>query len=361
MNVLITGGCGFQGSHLAEALLNKGHFVRILNTPSEHARENYELYLKRYNNLEIVWGSVMDRDLLDHCMRDVERVFHLGAKINVDESIQRPLDYLETNYQGTKNVLDNAVKHRSQVIHASTCEVYGENLFGTLNVLESVKKYRPGLQFVSTAAVYGEGSEIRMNEWHPLRPTSPYAASKAAADRLCYCYYKTHKLDITIVRPFNIYGERQKRTGFGAVIPIFFEKALSHQDITIFGDGTQTRDYLHVSDIVRAYILIAETKDLIGKEVNAGSGIERRVIDIAEKITDISGARRSIIKFVGERKGEVNSFIADNALIEQYGFAPAKDFDRGLKEYHEWRLAQIMRDYEAETAKLKNTSQTPPL
>jgi dTDP-glucose 4,6-dehydratase len=338
LNILVTGGCGFQGSHLVETLLKDGHYVRILNTPSLAAKVNYSRYLEDKKNLNVVWGSVVDNYLVDICMKDIEVVFHLGAKVNVDESFQAPLDFFNINIKGTDNVCASAAERRIKLIFGSSCECYGSNMYGDVNILESVKKYNAKLNFISTAAVYGIGSMFKMNEWHPLMPASPYAATKASADRLCYSYYKTYGLDVKIVRPFNIFGPRQKRSGFGAVIPIFFEKALLDDKLVIYGDGKQTRDYLYVTDIVNAYKLIMETKEFTGKAVNVGSGTEISINQIAEKICELLNVPRKRIQHIHDRPGEVNSFIADTTFIEQYGFKPTVSFDDGLKKYLDWRL-----------------------
>jgi len=346
MNVLVTGGAGFQGSHLVEALVKQGHFVRILNTPSEHAKGNVRKYLAPLvdkGRVEVVWGSVSDRYLLDMCMKDVERVFHLGAKINVDESLQRPLDFININIKGTENVLAAAATKKADVVHASTCEVYGDNIYGTTNVLESARKYKAELEVVSSASIYGIGSKHLMDEYHPLFPASPYAASKAAGDRICYSYWKSFGLKVKIVRPFNIFGPRQKDSGFGAVVPIFFKKAIDapKEPLKIFGDGSQTRDYLYVTDLVRAYLLIADEPALNGEAINLGSGEEISVNRIAETVNKLTGRPADLITHTEGRAGEVNSFIADTSLIEQFGFKPEISFDAGMLSYYDWKLKEM--------------------
>ena len=348
MNILVTGGAGFQGSHLVEALVKKGHFVRILNTPSEHAKNNVKRYLMNYtmdDRVEVVWGSVTDKYLLNICMRDVERVFHLGAKINVDESLKVPLDFLNINVRGTDNVLTAATAKKVEVLYASSCEAYGDNIYGTANVLESVLKYKADMEFVSSASIYGTGSKHKMDEFHPLCPASPYAATKAAADRLCYSYWKSYGLKVKIVRPFNIFGPRQKDSGFGAVVPIFFKKAIENptEPLKIFGDGYQTRDYLYIDDLVRAYMLIVDEPSLNGKAINIGSGKETSVNRIAETVNQLTGRPADLIEHAEGRSGEVNSFIADTSLIERFGFKPEISFDAGMLNYYNWKLKEMSK------------------
>jgi len=213
MKILITGGAGFQGSHLAESLLKKKHQVSILNTYSEIAVKNLSSISDKVN---VIWGSVTDKETVEKSVRGHDVVFHLAARINVDESLQDPGAFVSVNVLGTYNVLEAVRKNGNRLILASSCEVYGDG--------HSLKK--------------GE----KLSERAELKPNSPYAASKAAADRMAYSYFKSFGTDVTIVRPFNIYGERQKNGTFGALIPILVAKAMRGEDLTVFGDGSAERD-----------------------------------------------------------------------------------------------------------------------
>lgn len=336
MKVLITGGCGFQGSHLAESYAKEGHEIIGINTPSDHARGNYERYLKQYDNISVVWGSCTDAELVDKSMSGCDMVFHLAGKINVDESIEKPWDYAKTNLNGAAIILEAVHRYSIPLIHASTCEVYGGNLFGDLNVLEAVKRTGAELHYVSSASIYGAAPKEKylMSEYHPIAPQSPYAASKAAGDRMVWAYICTHKIRATIVRPFNIYGPRQKSRGFGAVIPIFFRKAMNHETLIVNGDGSQTRDYLYISDLIEGYRLIAATPELRGKVVNLGSSTETSIRWLAEWVKGrVPGTD---IKYGEPRPGEVDSFIADNSTIAAHGFAPKVGMNEGMERYYDW-------------------------
>jgi dTDP-glucose 4,6-dehydratase len=278
-----------------------------LAIPSDVSFKNYNSYLSGKKRYRQVWGSINDKDLVERIVSGVNVVFHLAAKINVDESIYDFENFYKTNIIGTSNILEACRKSNVKMIQTSTCEVMGENLDG-----------KP------------------MKEDRPLLPHSPYAASKCAAERMCYAYYKTHDLDVKIVRPFNLYGERQKRYGAGAMIPIFFEKAINDEDIVVNGDGKQERDYIHVSDIVRAYLHILNHPEYTGKIVHVGCGVPRSVIDIAEKIVKIVGKGR--IVHGPARKGEVTTFMADSSFIQSNGFKLTVDFDEGLERYYQWRV-----------------------
>jgi len=331
-DILITGGCGFQGSHLALRLNELGHNVTVLAAPSLHAKKNSFILVEK--GINVVWGTVLDKDVVERCVDNKDVVFHLAAKINVDESIKVPDEYLRSNFIGTLNVIDVVKNVESQLILASTCEVYGTNLFGTFNVLESAKKYNNHVVFVGSSAAYGSiGSIHKMNEHHPTNPHSPYAVSKLCADRLCLAYHKTYGTNVKIVRPFNMYGPLQKKGGAGAAIPIFFDKAMSNNPIMINGSGNQTRDFLYIDDLIDAYMIIMNATDLNGKVVNVGSGKEYKIIDIASKIIKMVG--KGEIQHRAERSGEVDSFIADTSFMQGYGFSPKVSIDEGLERYYE--------------------------
>jgi dTDP-glucose 4,6-dehydratase len=307
MKILITGGAGFQGSHLAEHFIKAGHEVAILNSYSEQAERNLKNISK---DAAIIWGSITDPEIVSKSVRGMEVVFHLAARINVDESIENPREVIEVNVGGTTNVLEAVRKHGIRLVHASTCEVYGAPYEG----------------------------EAAISEQHELRPYSPYAASKAGADRICYAYYKTYKIPLTIVRPFNIYGPRQKEGKGGAVIAIFTKLALEGKPMVINGDGHQTRDYLHIKDLIRAYDIVLKNQDkLYGEVINFGSGQETSIKTIAEQIASLTGGS---IHYGQDRPGEVDRFLSDNAKAEKFGFHPTVSMEDGIRDYVEWRKQQ---------------------
>ena len=305
MKILITGGAGFQGSHLAEFLLNKGHSVSILNTYSERAKNNLQSVLGMVN---LIWGSVTDRETVDKSVRGHDVVFHLAGHINVDESLADPLIFIEANILGTYNVLEAVRKYQNRLILASTCEVYGDG--HDLN----------------------EGGIL--NETAEMKPNSPYAASKAGADRLAHSYYKSFDLNVTIVRPFNIFGERQKDGQFGALIPILVSKAIRGEDLVVFGDGNATRDYSYISDIIRAYGMVLDNNDrLRGKVINFASGENAATKDIARYIANKFNVK---VAHGPARPGEVMRFPADISLAKSLGHAPQVSLWEGIDRYVDW-------------------------
>lgn len=308
MKILITGGAGFQGSHLAESLLKKGHQVTVLNTFKDEKLKNIESFK---DQVQVVFGSITDPVLVEKTVRGHDVVFHLAANVNVDQSLKDPKSFVDVNVVGTYNVLEEVRANGIRMIHASTCEVYGDGHDLAANEL--------------------------LDETAELKPNSPYAATKAGADRLAYAYYKSFGVPVTIVRPFNIFGERQKSGTFGALIPILVRKAMIGEPLTVFGDGSATRDYLHVSDLVRAYELVMETPGLEGKSINFGSGINTSVLDIATYIAKQFNAE---IKHGPARPGEVTRFPADISYAKSLGFTPEVSIWEGIDRYIAWAKAQ---------------------
>lgn len=306
MKLLITGGLGFQGSHLADYFLKRGHQVTVLNTLSERARSALELLEKKP---AVIWGSVTDWELVRKSVREHDVVLHLAAYVNVDESLKNPRLCFEVNIGGTVNVLEAVKEFGSRLIYASTCEVYGA---------------APG--------------RLAIDEKTELKPHSPYASSKAAADRICFSYFKSYGLNVTVVRPFNIFGPRQKEGEFGALIPILVRRGLNKENIVVFGDGQQTRDYMYIDDLVHAYDLIFNAKKTAGEVYNFGTGKETSVKEIARYIAKKFGVA---IEYREGRSGEVSRFRAD---ITKAGkllkFKPRVDIWRGIDQYVAWKLSK---------------------
>lgn len=307
MRILITGGTGFQGSHLTEHFLREGHEVTVLNTFSQRSKNNVASIQNR-QNLNVVWGSITDKEIVDKTIKDQDVVFHLAARINVDESIEEPSSYLDVNVYGTYNILEAVRKYGNRLIYASTCEVYG-----------------------------APAQKQLINEETELRPYSPYAASKAAADRLCFAYYKTFDINVTIVRPFNIYGPRQKDEKGGAVIAIFANKASKGEILKVFGSGEQTRDYLYIDDLVKAYDLVFKNNKLKGEVINFGTGQEIKIKEIAEYIAKKLNTK---VEYAASRKGEVERFAADITKAKKLGFSPTVKIWDGIDKYLLWKSQQ---------------------
>jgi len=312
MRICVTGGAGFQGTHLIERLLqNEKNEVVILNTPSKHAYDHYNLFFKNNPRVKIYWGSVNDKNLLEYCIKECDFIFHLASKINVDESKEHPDKYYYVNVWGTYNILELLRKYPEKgMIYASTCEVYGGNAVGFDTI----------------------------DEKHPLFPRSPYAASKAGADTMIHAYCATYGIKAICVRPFNIYGERQKGSKFGAVIPKFFELAMNDQNLNIFGSGKQGRDFMHVSDVIEGYMKIFENRNNVwGHKINLGTGVDTSINDLANHIVDIVGKGKVI--HTKARQGEVRVFIANTEFAkEMVDWKPKVGIREGLERYYQWLI-----------------------
>lgn len=318
--MLVTGGAGFIGSHLVDDLVKNGHSVKILDDFSSGSVNNI-LGFFNYKNFKMIRGSVTDMELVRKATADVDVVFHLAAQIHVDKSIIEPRRTFEVNTLGTLNILDAALENEVELV-----------------------------VYASTSEVYGSAKHVPMNEDHPLNPASPYAASKAAADRLCFSYYNTYKLPVVVVRCFNTYGPRQKDTGYAAAIPKFLRKALPGLPPIIYGDGKQTRDYMYVNDAVNAYKLILKSyENVLGKAVNFGTGKEITIMKLANTVLKLCGNKSKPIH-VAPRAGEVKRLCADISLAQkELGFVPKYTIDQGLKQFLEWYKEGRYEEWKAYT------------
>jgi UDP-glucose 4-epimerase len=307
MKILITGGAGFIGSHLCDKYTKGGQTVLCLDNFMNGNLTNIR-HLLNHRNFKLINGDIRDFDLLEKIMRDVDVVFHLAAQIHVDRSIVEPKLTHDINVLGTQNILEVARMYDvKKVIHASTSEVYGSTI------------YAP------------------MDEKHPLNAPHPYGASKIAADRMCYAYIQTYGMNVCVIRPFNLYGPRQKDTGYGGVISIFTRRILSGIPPIIYGDGQQTRDYTYVDDIIRAYDLILKYKKPLTEPINFGTGQEIKIIDLANMIIKSCGKEKQLKPVhVEERPGEVQRLIADITSAKKIGWKPQYTFEKGLAMYLDW-------------------------
>lgn len=305
MKILITGGAGFVGSHLCKKYVEKGDTVLCLDNFLNGNLTNIRQLLT-HHNFKLINGDIRDYDLLEKLMRDVDAVFHLAAQIHVDRSIIEPRLTYDINVLGTQNVLEVArISDVEKVIHASTSEVYGS------------ARYAP------------------MDEAHPLDAPHPYGASKIAADRMCFAYIETYGMNICIMRPFNLYGPRQKDSGYGGAISIFTKRVISGMPPIIYGDGLQTRDYTYIDDIVKAYDLLLNYPEPIREPVNFGTGTDISILDLANRIIDLCGEDVTPVHIEG-RPGEVSRLIADNSRARALGWRPEVSIDEGLSKFIDW-------------------------
>jgi nucleoside-diphosphate-sugar epimerase len=268
---LITGGAGFIGSHLSEALLEAGHDVLVLDNLSTGSIDNIA-HLKGRRGFEYFIDTVDNEPLLAELVDRSDVVFHFAAAVGVKLIVEQPVHTIETNVHGTEVVLKHANKKKKLVVIASTSEVYGK----------------------SEAVPFREDSDLVMGPTPKHRWA--YACSKAIDEFLALAYWKERKLPVIIVRFFNTVGPRQTGT-YGMVIPNFVRQALAGEPITVFGDGKQTRSFTHVGDVVGALLKLVAEPRAIGEVVNIGNVEEVSITALAERIRDLT-ASGSPIRFV---------------------------------------------------------------
>ena len=271
MRALITGGAGFIGSHLSELLLEEGHQVLILDNLSTGSIDNIA-HLKGRRGFEYFIDTVNNEPLLAELIDRSDVVFHLAAAVGVKLIVEQPVHTIETNVHGTEVVLKHANKKKKLVVIASTSEVYGK----------------------SDHVPFREDSDLVMGPTPKHRWA--YACSKAIDEFLALAYWKERKLPVIIVRLFNTVGPRQSGQ-YGMVIPNLVRQALAGEPITVFGDGTQTRAFTHVSDVVDALVKLVNEPRAIGQVVNIGNAQEITIERLAERIRTLSGSK-SIIKHI---------------------------------------------------------------
>jgi UDP-glucose 4-epimerase len=292
MKILITGGAGFIGSHIADYFVKKEDEVVILDNLSSGKKENVP------EDADLIIGSVTNLKDVEKAVKGADYVFHLAALVSVPLSIEHPKACYDINVKGTKNILQESLK-------------------------AGVKK----VIFPSSASIYGVNLNMPLKEDEPYNPLSPYAESKAEGEKLCLEYSKKG-LKTCILRYFNVYGPRQDaRSPYSGVITLFMGMAKNNEDILIYGNGKQTRDFIHISDIVKANVLAMEKLEGI---YNVAAGDETSINEIAEKIIKLTNSK-SNIKFKDSRKGDIAKSVADISRIKKEGFAIETDLNKGLK------------------------------
>lgn len=311
MRAFITGGAGFIGSHLSELLLSRGHDVFVLDNLSTGSIDNIE-HLKPHAKFNYVIDTVTNEPLLAEHIDRCDVVFHLAAAVGVKKIVEEPVHTIETNVHGTEVVLRHANKKKKLVVIASTSEVYGKSL----NV------------------PFNEDADLVMGS--TVKHRWAYACSKAIDEFLALAYYKERKLPVIVVRLFNTVGPRQ--TGrYGMVIPNFVRQALAGQPITVFGDGTQSRSFTYVGDVVGALYGLVEHPKAIGEVFNIGSGEEITIRGLAERIRTLTSSTSEIVTIPYDQAYEVGfedmprrvpDISKINALI---GYRPTVGLDDILK------------------------------
>ncbi|MBZ9578190.1 GDP-mannose 4,6-dehydratase [Patescibacteria group bacterium] len=317
MKVLITGGAGFIGSHLCEKLLNMGDEVTALDNLSTGRYENV-VHLKDNKKFNLVVGSVLNEQLVDKVCEKANIIFHLAAAVGVELIVKEPLESLTTNIKGSEIVLDMAQRYNKKVLITSTSEIYGKNTNGPLK----------------------ENDDRILGS--PLKSRWGYSTAKAVDEMLAYVYWKEKGLPTIIVRLFNTVGPRQ--TGaYGMVIPRFVTQALKSEALTVYGDGCQSRCFLHVQDVVGALVKLMQNPKSVGQVFNVGSQEEITIKELAKKVIQLTHSNSQIVyipydKAYEEGFEDMQRRVPDISKIQDLiGYKPTMNLEGILKsviEYH---------------------------
>ena len=299
--VLVTGGAGFIGSHLVSRLLNDGLDVVALDNLFTGKLENIKTHLDN-SHLHFVKGDMRTRSVLNRSVTQVDCVFHLAAIASVPFSVKDPLLTNDVNVTGTLNLL-------------KACSDSGAKRF----------------VFASSCAVYGEPHCLPLDEKHSTLPISPMAVSKLAAEHYCRIFHETYGLETVILRLFNVYGIRQSLGDEGAVIAKFIERLSNKAPLVIYGDGSQTRDFVHVNDVVEAFVLASQKEKAAGDVFNVGSGTSTTVNDLVKVLQNATG-RHLEVKYEKPRLGDIkHSFANIEKAKKTLGYKPKVSLNLGLK------------------------------
>lgn len=296
--VLVTGGAGFIGSHLVEALVPDNE-VRVLDSLATGEREHVPA------EATFVEGDVRDADALATAAEGVDIIFHEAALVSVERSIEAPIESHAINVDATLSLLEHARDIDARVVCASS------------------------------AAIYGHPDRVPVVETDPKTPTSPYGLEKLTVDHYVRQYHDLYGLDTVALRYFNVYGPRQRPNEYSGVISIFLDQAVNDEPVTVHGDGSQTRDFVFVGDVVRANLHAATAKD-VGNAYNVGSGESISIRELAETIVELTDSSSDIVHTEG-RDGDVRDSQADiTAARESFGYEPTVSLRDGLERTAEW-------------------------
>ncbi|MDG5761204.1 NAD-dependent epimerase/dehydratase family protein [Natronococcus sp. A-GB1] len=293
-NILVTGGAGFIGSHIARTLVDRND-VTVLDDCSNGDPDRLS------DEVELLRGDVRSSSTVVEGMENVDIVFHEAALVSVTRSVNDPRTSHTRNARGTLEVLEAARKHDSRVVLASS------------------------------AAIYGRPQRLPISEEHPKRPISPYGLDKLALDHYGRLYHELYGLETVCLRYFNVYGPGQPANDYSGVISTFHDRARNDDELPIFGDGEQTRDFVHVSDVVAANLL-ASTTDHVGEAYNVGSERRVSITELAELIAEYTDSNGEIVH-ESAREGDVRHSGADIAKARtELGFEPSVSLERGIRD-----------------------------
>ena len=300
--ILVTGGAGFIGSNTVSRLIEKGYSVTVLDNLSSGKLENLSV-VRNNPNFSFMQGDIRNKAVLHEAFCGVDAIVHLAALIDVSASVVDPLKTHEVNATGTLNLLQAAEK---------------ENTVGKF-------------VFASTTAVYGDAETLPIKENSAPKPISPYAASKVAAEAYCNAFTKCHGLSSVILRFFNVYGPKNEKSPYSGVITKFLRQALNSEVLTVYGDGKQTRDFIHINDVVDAVVLALEAKEVGGEAFNVCTGTPISINKLVEAL-HLATVRDLRVTYAPARWGEIKFSHGDpSKTAEKLKFTAKVSLQEGLK------------------------------
>lgn len=308
MKVLLTGGAGFIGRWVAKRLLDDGHQIWILDDLSNGSETNLEEFRGHPGLMQFIKGTILDEALLSDIFTQhrFDICYHLGASINVQDSIDDPRTTFNNDTIGTFYILEQCRKHRTKMVFMSTCMVYDRC-----------------------------SDEKGITEEHPTKPASPYAGAKIAAENMVMSYYHAYGLPTVVIRPFNTYGPFQKTGGEGGVVAIFIQNALQGKDLKIYGDGNQTRDLLYVEDCARFVVEAGYSDRGDGQIINAGLGEDISINELAKLIAQDRVPIRHVEHI--HPQSEIDKLLCNyNKARHLFGWEPQVSLKEGIRRTEGW-------------------------
>jgi dTDP-L-rhamnose 4-epimerase len=356
MKVLVTGGAGFIGSHLVDALLARGYEVRVLDSldPQVHGgRDTEPAYLSP--DAEFRRGDVRDRAAVDAALDDVDVIYHQAAAVGVGQSMYDIKRYMDVNTVGTAVVLEAMIARRGQfrkLVVASSMSIYGEGRYATKQGTKVSPKLRPDSQFAQGVWELLDPQTgdflipLPTDEEKALQPASPYASGKRDQEEMCLSIGRAYGIPTVALRYFNVYGERQALSNpYTGIAAIFTSRLLNNNAPLIFEDGLQSRDFTHVSDIVQANMLALDCEKMNDDYFNVGTGRRLTVLDVATALAKCMN-KDLAPKIAGKyREGDIRHCAADISKIrDASGYSPRVRFEDGMSELVAWCSTQEAED-----------------
>jgi dTDP-L-rhamnose 4-epimerase len=347
-HILVTGGAGFIGSHLVDALIARGNKVRVLDCldPQIHgSAQQPPSYFNR--DAEFIRGDVRDRDVVDRALAGIDVVFHEAAAVGVGQSMYQIKHYMDVNTVGTSVLLEAMVARRGQfrkLVVASSMSIYGEGRYRTSDGRLVAPKLRPVSQFKEGHwELRDEKTGLDLiplptDEDKPLQPVSPYATGKRDQEELCLAIGRAYGIPTVALRYFNVYGTRQSLSNpYTGIAAIFTSRLLNNKPPLVFEDGHQSRDFTHVSDIVHANLLAMDVDAMNDDTFNVGTGRRLTILDIANAL--IREMKKDIVPTIAMkyREGDIRHCYGDISKIQKVaGYQPKVTFEEGIPALVEW-------------------------